>query len=205
MTSHNQPTARSEPAWLHTLITVLGVCCIAVLGYWALQPPGLQTPGFEPRAVEPCVMDRDGYLRGEIYGGIRRQIDWQGKQMRCDGMWRPDGAGMRFVFAEHADENKPGLLVVFGIAAAEPGQELNEAPVNITVIDQERGLFFSTPEEPRCWTKLGEQLQLTGTVQETWRIDGEVYCVGALPALNGSGTVTLGDIAFSGVFKPAVE
>ena len=205
MTSVDQATNSAPPAWLQALTTLAGLGCIAVLAYWALQTPATRVPALAPRAVEPCVMDQDGYVRGEIFGQIRQALDWSGAGMRCDGMLRPDGAGIRLVFAEHADEGTPGLLLVFGVADARPGEELAEAPVNVTVIDQERGLFFSTPEEPRCWTSFSDQLQLTGTVEETWRIDGEVYCVGALPALNGDGTVTLDDISFSGVFKPALD
>lgn len=205
MTPIDQSSGAAEPAWLQSVTALLSLGCIAVLAYWALQVPVSKGPGLSPRAVEPCVMDRDGYLQGEIFGQIRRNIDWAGDGIRCDGMLRPDEAGIRLVFAEHADENQPGLLIVFGVAGAVPGEELEEAPVNITVIDQERGLFFSTPESPRCWTSFVEQLLLTGTIEETWRIDGEVYCVGALPALNGDGTITLGDIRFSGVFKPATD
>jgi hypothetical protein len=150
----------------------------------------------------PCVMDTEGYLRGQIYGNVQSKLDWRGDTMRCDGMHRPEGQGIRLVFDEHLDDEEPGLLIVVGIADAIPGQAVQELPANITIIDQAQGQFFSTQEQPRCWTTFNEQILLTGTVEETWRINGQIYCASALAELAGSGSVTLGDIEFSGLFKP---
>jgi hypothetical protein len=203
MTTGNESDIK-PPAWLNTLSVVTSISCIAILGWLALTPPDPE-PGntFLPRAIAPCVMDRDGYLRGELFGQVEIELDWNGSNMRCDGMYRPDGNGIRLVFDQHLDQDEPGLLLVLGIADVVLGEPVDELPVNITIIDQASGLFFSTPDDPRCWTTFSEQLELKGTIEETWRIDGEVYCAGPLPALNSAGSVTLGDISFSGIFKPA--
>jgi hypothetical protein len=95
--------------------------------------------------------------------------------------------------------------MVIGIAGAIPGQTVQELPANITIIDQANGQFFSTQEQPRCWTTFNEQILLRGTIEETWRINGQIYCASALAALTGSGSVTLGDIEFSGLFKPGTS
>jgi hypothetical protein len=200
-----ETSSSEEPIALRRLTSLLGFCAIALLGWWALNPPEVKTTGFANRSVEPCVMDQDGYLRGKLFGQIQAELDWHGGNMRCDGMYRPEGAGIRFVFDEHLDEDIPGLVIVVGIADAVPGTTLKDAPANITIIDQSRGLFFSTQEEPRCWTTFTNQLLLTGTTQEMWRIDGQLYCASALPALSGNGAVTLGEIEFSGVFIPAAN
>ena len=62
-----------------------------------------------------------GFLRGKLYGDLQREIDWQGRALRCDGMLRPDGAGMRLLFA--ASDAQQALLFVLGIDAA-PDQAL---------------------------------------------------------------------------------
>jgi hypothetical protein len=201
----SQKPSSGTPAGMRRIISGLGFCCIAVLCWWALTPVKISTNGFSTRTVNPCVMDQNGYLRGKLFGQIQAELDWHGDNMRCDGMYRPEGQGIRLVFDEHLDEDLPGLLIVIGIADAVPGSEVKDAPANITIIDQSRGLFFSTQEEPRCWTTLTSQLLLTGTTEETWRMNGQLYCASALAALTGNGTVTLDDIEFSGVFKPAIN
>lgn len=182
---------------------IAGLSCVALLAWWALNPPITMDSGFAPRTVSRCVMDSEGYLRGKLFGQIQRELGWAGANMRCDGMFRPEGNGIRLVFDEHIDPDKPGLVIVMGIADAVIGEPAKELPVNITIIDQSQGLFFSTPDKPRCWTSFDEQLQLTGTVEEMWRINGHLYCAGALPAITGAGAVTLGEIKYSGMFKPA--
>jgi hypothetical protein len=191
-----------------TIIKIISLCCVAWLGWLALTPPitgSDDASSFQRRVPVPCIMDNDGYLRGQLYGNIQTNLDWHGSSMRCDGMRRPDGQGIRLVFDEHLDEEQPGLLIVIGIADAVPGQVIEELPANITIINQTNGQFFSTQEQPRCWTTFDEQILLTGTTVETWRINGHIYCASALAELTGSGSVTLGEIEFSGLFKPGTN
>jgi len=46
---------------------------------------------------------------------------------------------------------------------------------------------------------------LSGTAEETWRLDGRLYCASALAALTGPGSVTLDELEYSGIMKPADE
>jgi hypothetical protein len=192
---------------LHGLLAVLNIACIAVIGWLivSIDPARLAGPGdFAPRLMSPCVMDQDGYLRGQLYGSVEKTLDWQGAAMLCDGMPRPEGLGIRLVFAEQTNPDQPGLVIVIGLADAVLGDPEQELEANVTVVDQHSGQFYSTQSEPRCWTRLINQLRLRGTSTETWRLDGELYCASALAALAGTGSVTLGDITFSGIMKPAV-
>jgi hypothetical protein len=206
--SNEEPTQTNTPKWLTALTTLVGTGCIALLALWAFTlplPEGNRAGSLAPRALMPCVMDQDGYLRGPLYGQISAELDWQGSNMRCDGMLRPDGAGIRLVFDEHLDEDAPGLLMVVGIADAILGEPVKDSPANITIINQSNGKFYSTGGETRCWTTFSNQLELIGTTEETWRVDGLIYCVGVLTELKGSGSVTLGELKFSGMFKPGIE
>ena len=157
------------------------------------------------RQLTPCVMDQDGYLRGELYGEVRKTLDWRGENMLCDGMPRPEGRGIRLVFSEQTDPDVPGLVMVIGIADAVLGGPEQELEANVTIIDQVSGKFYSTQAQPRCWTRMTTQLRLTGTIEESWRLDGNLYCASALAALAGPGSVTLDDIEYSSMMKPAAE
>jgi hypothetical protein len=189
------------------LIAVLCLGCVAATGWFTftLQPALDSSNPLTSRQMNPCVMDQDGYLKGELYGSLRKTLDWQGESMLCDGMNRPEGKGIRLVFSEHVDPDNPGLVLVIGVADARLGAPEQELEANVTIIDQVSGKFYSTQEQPRCWTQLTTQLRLTGTTEESWRLDGRLYCASALAALVGPGSVTLDEIEYSSLMKPATE
>jgi hypothetical protein len=194
--------------WLNALLVALNLGCIAAIGWLlvSLSPePETEANVFAPRQMSPCIMDQDGYMRGQLYGAVQQQLDWHGEAMLCDGMPRPEGRGMRLVFSQSVDPDVPGLMMVIGVADAVLGAPEEELEANVTIIDQTNGKFYSTQEQPRCWTRLTSQLRLTGTVEETWRLDGNLYCASALAALVGPGSVTLGDIEYSGIMKPTLD
>lgn len=205
--SQGNPATADRPAVEQTL-ALFNLGCIAAIGWFAfhlitVEP---QDAGWlAPREMSACVMDQDGYLRGALYGAIQAELDWSGAGMLCDGMTRPQGQGIRLVFGEQTDPDLPGLVIVLGLADAELGTDVGEIKANVTIIDQTNGKFYSTQEEPRCWTRITKQLLLSGTVEETWRLDGHLYCASALAALAGPGSVTLDDIEYSSIMKPATD
>ena len=204
----SRSTDANAATWYDGLITILGMGCIAAIGWFTFtlqfSDPGQNTL-LSSRQLNPCVMDQDGYLKGELYGALRKSLNWRGDDMLCDGMNRPEGRGIRLVFSEQVDPDIPGMVLVIGIADAQLGAQEEELEANVTIIDQVGGKFYSTQEEPRCWTRLTTQLRLTGTVEESWRLDGRLYCASALAALVGPGSVTLDDIEYSSMMKPATE
>lgn len=192
---------------LDQIFTILCLGCVAATGWFTftLQPALQNNNLLASRQMSPCVMDQDGYLKGELYGAIRKTLNWHGDTMLCDGMNRPEGQGIRLVFSEHIDPDNPGLVLVIGVADARLGAPEQELEANVTIIDQVSGRFYSTQDQPRCWTQLTTQLRLTGTIEESWRLDGRLYCAGALAALTGPGSVTLNEIEYSSLMKPATE
>ncbi len=93
----------------------LGVLMVAALASWlAYNAPGLRAEagssagGLRPPSLSSCMLLEDGFLRGKLYGALQREIDWQGRALQCDGMLRPDGAGMRLLFA--ASDPQQALL-----------------------------------------------------------------------------------------------
>ncbi len=205
--TESEATDTNSITLLDQLFAVLCLGCVAATGWFTfmLQPALDNNNLLASRQMSPCVMDQDGYLKGDLYGALRKTLDWQGESMLCDGMDRPEGQGIRLVFSEHIDPDNPGLVLVIGIADARLGAPEQELEANVTIIDQVSGKFYSTQEQPRCWTRLTTQLRLTGTIEESWRLDGHLYCAGALAALAGPGSVTLDKIEYSSLMKPATE
>ncbi len=190
------------------LLAALNLACIAALCWFAvsLKPTARQADDWlAPRAMSACVMDQDGYLRGPVFGAVQTTLDWQGEHMRCDGMLRPEGRGIRLVFSGPRQAGPGDLVIVMGLAEAELGIDKGELAANVTIIDEATGRFYATQKEPRCWTQITSQLRLSGTVEETWRLDGRLYCASALAALTGPESITLGEINYSGVMKPAEQ
>ena len=110
---------------------------------------------------------------------------------------RPDGAGVRLVFAP-ADATEPQLVFVIGIDGAPDDWPGTEHGATITIIDEGRGRFFSSGGMDRCWTRILAAEPLGDPSEASVQIDGEVYCAGAIPALNQAGSVTLGEFRYSG-------
>ena len=139
-------------------------------------------------------MDRPGYLRGEIYGELKQSINLTGESLSCDGMPQPDGNGIRLFFS--AGPGSPALVI--GIRGQLENLAGEEHIANLTVIDQQHGRFYSTAGLERCWTRIEavEPYQLQSTTH--YRVDGMLYCAGALASLNDKQSITLGDIYFSG-------
>ena len=125
--------------------------------------------------------------------------------MACDGMPKPEGSGIRLAFREHIDPNKPGLSFVIGIDGATLGQPFAELAANVTLNDQTGGRFYGTQGQEQCWASTTELVELRGTTEPTWRINGILYCAGALPAATGTGSVTLVELEFSGQVRAEVD
>ena len=88
----------------------------------------------------------------------------------------------------------PGI--VLGIAA--PVGELagHEWPASLTVIDEASSSFFHGTAG-RCFTQVTGVTPL-GTAGRSFRVAGELYCAGALGAVNGEQAITLGDSRYAG-------
>ena len=188
---------------------VTALAAIALVALLASQLLGLEpaSQGFSlaPREMTGCVMDQAGFLRGELYGEVRQTLDWQGEAMACDGMPKPDGRGVRLAFRQYVDPDLAGLVVVIAIDNVAPGASFEEEPANVTINDQQGGRFYSSLGADRCWVSLRELVELTGTVDPAWRMNGLLYCLSALPAANGGGTVTLNELEFSGLLRADAE
>lgn len=181
----------------------LGASGILLIGVLALLQP---LPRAAPRAGSPavdagqlCTLRPDGYLRGRFFGALDLTAGWSGKGLVCDGMRRPDGAGVRLFF----ESNQQGGDQVAVLIAVEGRMESlvgAERPANVTVIDRRGGRFFSTGGTGRCWASIKSVTPLPASLAPPagHRIDGLVYCVGSLPSIGDRSSLTLGEIHFAG-------
>ena len=188
---------------------ILNLLFVALIGWLSLtqqlaEHPASAASVLGEREFQSCQMDQDGYLRGEIFGTIQRNLVWQGDGMLCDGMPRPGNSGLRLMFSEYSEQPERGLRLVIGIVDATLGETGEELTTNVTVIDQDSGLFFSAQGLERCWVTIDEQVPLSAP-NHSWRIDGQLYCLGALASVDGPDSVTLGDIEFSGRLTADLE
>jgi len=177
------------------LIGILGLLALSLLIYSA-RLPTINTGPFLKAApqINNCMMDRPGYLRGQIYGELEQDINLNGRSLSCDGMPQPAGKGIRLFFS--ARQNN--LSFVMGIKGQLENMAGNEQSVNLTVIDEQNGRFYSTAGLERCWTHIDTVEPYQSRTAAHYRIDGVLYCSGALASLVDKQSITLGDIHFSG-------
>lgn len=178
-----------------------GLVASFALGYLALSqrlPAPAPVAGSigDPPALAPCVMDRDGYWQGQLVGNDTLDLDWRGAALACAGNERPNGRGLRLFFAGEPAPGGDRLLLVLGLDSSLDALAGREHAVSLTLVDEASSQFFHSPRD-RCFTRVGEVTPLDGSPGE-YRVDGELYCVGAVAALSGEAAVTIGDTRYSG-------
>jgi hypothetical protein len=184
-------TPDSAPSPAIPLAGLLGSIAVGLAaGAVVLQP----IPAPPPAATAGCRLTPPGYLQGRLYGDLAQTLNWRGDELRCDGMLRGED-GLRLMFGGAGSAGQGSLTLVVGIAGSFAGLPGSERPANVTLIDESAGRFYATGGFGRCWTQVAAA-EPAGPVD--YRISGTLYCAGALPALQGAGEVTLGDLRYAG-------
>jgi hypothetical protein len=202
--STSPETRPQPPRWAKVLIDLSAAAIVLAICAWAArsalqQNRAVAGAAFEaPQAMEPCVLKTAGFLRGRLYGSLDLRVDWSGEEMACDGMMRPDNKGIRLVFASPETSRDRRLVFLIGIDGELDKLARREERANVTIIDEGSGRFFSTSGKDRCWTTIRSIESLDDDGPPSYRVDGDLYCAGALPSLTGKGSVTLGDFHYSG-------
>lgn len=195
-----------RPPALAVICDLAGVCVVLALGALSLSAgdaPQLasgRTPDSATRFqddIQPCILDRSGYIHGQAYGAIGLNVDWTGTDLACGGMTRPAEHGVRLVFASPADSQSNRLVFVIGIDRMLDDLVNRESAVNLTIIDERTGRFFGTRGMDRCWTSVSELHELS-SAPTSFRVDGEFYCAGSIPSLSDNASVTLSEFHYSG-------
>lgn len=125
--------------------------------------------------------------------------DWSGSELACDGTERQAEGGFRLYFSGRG-RGAGRVTVLVGLPGGDPGPAIGEQAANVTVIDEQSARFFNSGGPGRCFADVAA---VTPTapgpgLPRGRRVDGVVYCVGALPSVGDRASLTLGELRFSG-------
>lgn len=152
--------------------------------------------GIEPAPARLC--GDSGRLNIGLYGAIVADLQWNRDELECSGMPRPAGKGARLRFAGRVTDDDRRIVLIIAIPELQRAATGAELQSNVTVIEEGGGRFFSTSGLDNCLTDITavEALDDTG---DRFSIAGVVYCVSPLAEVNGSSSVSIGELQFSGV------
>lgn len=151
-----------------------------------------------PSTPAGCLDSGEGFLRARLSGSLQTELDWRAG-MTCTGDLRPGDGGLRLRFSHPAPQGGAGeesLVIVFGMALP-PAQQTRDLPVNVTVIREGRGEFYSTQGENKC---LLDELRLTplDPAGATLQVLGRGFCTQPARAVRGEGAVLISRFDFAG-------
>ncbi len=149
--------------------------------------------------IADCLPDGSGYVRARLKGSIERELDWGNAGTGCTGAVRPTDGGIRVRFTRALDEATQ-LVLVFGIANLTEGKAAAALPVNVTVIREGSGEFYSTRGDDKCTLDRIAQTPLVGIPNRsrTYRIEARGFCIGPARSLNDSGSILISRFDFAG-------
>jgi hypothetical protein len=180
---------------LRTLLLILGAIALAggCLAAHSADPP---KPG-----AHGCLKGGNGYLRATIRGAMNLDVNWHNAEMECEGGPRPDGSGVRVVFAgpRHADGRR--LRLVFGVESLREGLPAHDAPTNLTVIFEGEERLFATRGDDHCTVDElhQERVGALGGARRAWRIVARGFCIAPAGSLSGDARILVSKFDFAGV------
>jgi hypothetical protein len=168
----------------------------ACKGYAQAQPP--QAPAAAPAAAATGLPAGNGYLRARLSGALSTELNWGNDGTECTGAVRPTDGGIRMRFSRPDGQGK--LVLVFGIAHLREGKPARNIPVNVTLIREGAGEFFSTQGDDKCTLDLVTQDVIVGIPRRSrsYRVTARGFCTGPARAVRGEGAVLLSRFDYSG-------
>lgn len=157
-------------------------------------------------AVPPsnCLPGGDGYMHARLSGALDAELVWGNEGTECTGAVRPTDGGIRMRFSRtdaRMDKGQNGKIVlVFGIANLREGQPARTLPVNVTVIREGAGEFYSTQGDDKCMLDEVSQQPIVGIPHRTrsYRIVARGFCTEPARAVRGKGAVLLSRFDYAG-------
>lgn len=153
-----------------------------------------------------CLPSGDGYLRAHLSGSVEAELDWRNNAMSCAGSVRPDGNGLRLRFSHASQHDAHPLILLFGISGVREGEPGNVLAVNVTIIREGRGEFYSTQGD-KCTIDHLQQTVLPGrpTRNRSYRVEAHGFCNQPARAVSGDGAVLVTRFDFAGRVDSASE
>ena len=163
------------------------------------QSPTTDHNATKQPAPASCLPDGHGYLKARLSGALQAELVWGNEDTECTGAVRPDG-GLRIRFSRYDRADDSHLVLLFGVAGLREGQSAKELPVNVTVIREGKGEFYSTQGDNKCTLDEVKQEPLVGAPYRTrsYRIIARGFCTQPARAVRGEGAVLLSRFDYAG-------
>ena len=162
------------------------------------SPAAASAPAaFLPAVEDPGHCPDGGRLVATLIGALEGDIDWHAADMSCEGMPRPAGAGARLRFAGSAGEAGLAIAIIIAVPQLQPGVLASDLPANVTIIEEGKGRFFSTTDLDYCWVDVDLAGPGSGD-EKLLAVGGTLSCIAPLAETNGTSSVTVDDLRFSG-------
>jgi hypothetical protein len=160
------------------------------------QPP--QPSAAAPAQPAKCLPAGNGYLRARLSGAMSTELNWGNDGTECTGAVRPTDGGIRMRFSRLDGPGK--LVLVFGITQLAEGKSARNVPVNVTLIREGAGEFFSTQGDDKCTLDQVTQDVIVGIPHRsrTYRVTARGFCTEPARAVRGKGSVLLSRFDYSG-------
>lgn len=157
-----------------------------------------------------CIAGGGGFLHAQLRGALVADLDWRNADMQCEGGLRPDGKGVRVVFAGSlpATDGAPArqLRLIFGVdprdIAAGAAQAL---PTNLTVIVEGQQQLYATQGADHCAVESLERTPLDAASSKKSRVHARGYCLGPATNLTGDTRLLVPTFEFTGVADTELE
>lgn len=147
-----------------------------------------------------CLPSGNGYLRAKLNGAIAAELNWSNGEIECAGSARPDAQGVRLRFSHHEKGKTSALVLLFGISGLHEGEMGKALAVNVTIIREGSGEFYSTQGDDKCTIDEIRQQPLSGVPlrRRSYRVEARGFCTQPARALNGSGSILITRFDFAG-------
>jgi hypothetical protein len=178
--------------------------CLLVLSVGAQETsdsnPGNQAPENESAAMVRCLPEGEGYLRARLSGALRTELVWGNEGTECTGAVRPTDGGIRMRFRRPGNGEQDTLVIVFGIARLQEGRDARNVPVNVTVIREGRGEFYSTQGDDKCVLDDVKQKPVLGIPHRvrSYKVVARGFCTEPARAVRGRGSILLSRFDYAG-------
>ena len=158
------------------------------------------TPREANKAQVQCLPTGNGYLRAKLNGAITTELNWDNAHMECAGSVRPNNEGVRLRFSHIEPAGAPALVLLFGISGLHEGEAAKALAVNVTIMREGSGEFYSTQGDNKCTIDEIHQQLLSGAPlrKHSYRVEARGFCTQPARALNGNGSVLITRFDFAG-------
>jgi hypothetical protein len=128
------------------------------------------------------------------------EINWRDAELECEGDARPDGSGIRVIFAGPLRPDGRRMRLVFGVTSAGEGTEGHALPTNLTVIIEGSQRLFATRGDDKCTIDRlrQERIEHGSDGGRLYRVVARGFCVGPASALAGNERILVSRFDFSG-------